>query len=376
MKVPSELPRTAATARSDRGPAQEKLQMSDSDILTRQPQAMNHAPAVSIIIPAYNAAGYIALALASVAAQTFSDYETIVVNDGSPDTPDLERALEPYMNRIVYLTQENAGPGSARNAAIRQARGAYVAMLDSDDVWLPNYLERQMAALRADPALDLIYADALLVGESPLAGRTFMDVEPSRGEVTFESLLRSDCVIITSCVVARRQSLVDAGLFNPNLYYSEDFDLWLRLLRRGRRAAYQTEVLAHHRLHGASLCADGARLLESEIGVFQSWLDEPSLAPETKELIRAQIRHHSANLAIVEGKRKLMARQYAQAREKFAAANNFFNRRKLRWTLLGLRFAPNLLRKFHDLREQNFARKHKLKSQTQIEQYGLSEHVH
>src|SRR5947209_18801381 len=102
------------------------------------------APAVSVIIPAYNAAQYIGEALDSVFAQTFTDYEVIVVNDDSPDTAELERALAPYRERVVYIKQENRGPGGARNTAILKARGECVALLDSDDVWLPTFLAEQM----------------------------------------------------------------------------------------------------------------------------------------------------------------------------------------------------------------------------------------
>lgn len=323
---------------------------------------MNNRPVVSIIIPAYHAAPYIGEALASISAQTFSDFETIVINDGSPDTEDLERVLEPERERIIYLKQQNGGPGSARNTGILEARGEYIAFLDSDDLWLPNYLAEQMRALQENPTLDMIYTDALLVGDSPLAGRTFMEVEPSRGEVTFESLLRWDCVVITSCVVARRQSLIDAGLFNPTLYYSEDFDLWLRLLQEGNRVSYQTEVLAHHRVHATSLCANETRQLEGEITVYEKWLNEPSLSSEMKDVLRAHIEHRRADLALVQGKQKLQAGQYRQAREAFAHANDFFHRRKLRLTLIGLRLAPQLLRRLYDLREQGLARKYKTKN--------------
>src|SRR5207253_10053745 len=119
--------------------------------------------------------------------------------------------------------------GGARNTGILKARGEYVAFLDSDDVWLPSYLSEQMKALQENPSLDLIYANALLVGDSPLAGRSFMKLYPSRGAFAFETLLRWACTVITSCVVARRQTLVDAGLFDASFYYCEDFDLWLRL---------------------------------------------------------------------------------------------------------------------------------------------------
>src|ERR687891_1946060 len=90
-------------------------------------------PDVSVIIPAYNTGPYIADAVASVLAQTYTSHEVIVVNDGSPDTELLERELAPFRHRIIYLVQENAGLSSARNAGIRIARGRYIALLDSDD---------------------------------------------------------------------------------------------------------------------------------------------------------------------------------------------------------------------------------------------------
>src|SRR5258708_13916994 len=117
---------------------------------------------VSVVIPVYNSANNIAEALNSVLNQTFSKYEIIVVNDGSPDTPLLKRALEPFRQRIRYIQQENQGPSGARNAGILAARGKYVAFLDSDDRWLPSHLASQIEVLDARPSLALIYADALL----------------------------------------------------------------------------------------------------------------------------------------------------------------------------------------------------------------------
>src|SRR4051794_10243350 len=105
------------------------------------------APVVSVIIPAYNSAAYIAEAVDSVLRQTFDDYEIVVVNDGSSDTDQLERVLREYdrcADRLIYLKQENRGPGGARNAGIRRARGRFVALLDSDAVWLPDFLAEQI----------------------------------------------------------------------------------------------------------------------------------------------------------------------------------------------------------------------------------------
>ena len=115
--------------------------------------------AVSVVIPAYNAAPFIAQTIESVFGQTFRNFEVIVVNDGSPDTAELERELQPYMDRIRYRTQPNAGPSSARNLGIREARGEFVAFLDSDDAWLPDYLATQMKILTADPSIDLLYLE-------------------------------------------------------------------------------------------------------------------------------------------------------------------------------------------------------------------------
>ena len=92
----------------------------------------NRMPAVSVVIPAYNSSPYIEDALDSVFAQTFTDYEVIVVNDGSPDAEELKEVLEPYREKIVYLEQENQGTAGARNAGIGAARGRYIALLDPD----------------------------------------------------------------------------------------------------------------------------------------------------------------------------------------------------------------------------------------------------
>jgi hypothetical protein len=316
-----------------------------------------NALSVSVVIPAYNAAAHIRETLDSVFAQTFTPCEVIVVNDGSPDTVELERALEPYAGRVVYVRQENRGPSGARNAAITRARGEFVALLDSDDLWLPSYLTEQMKLLRDDPSLDLIYADAELFGDSPLAGRTFMQTAPSRGAVTFESLARWECTIITSCTVARRQALVEAGLFDEEFIRSEDFHLWLRLAHRGARLAYQRKVLARHRLHGTSLASDRQRMVESQIEVLRKIAGTLTLSREERRLIETQIASCRAHLTLEEGVRQFVAGQYAQAAEAIARANEFFRSRRLRAALLGLRASPRLLHRIYLMRHRTSTRK-------------------
>src|SRR5262245_29967240 len=112
-------------------------------------------PAVSVIIPAYNVASYITDTLESVFAQTYRDFETIVVNDGSTDHT--ESRITPFRSRIVYLSKPNGGVHSARNAGLKAAHGRYIAFLDSDDMWLPHYLEAMLGLIESDSRISAVY---------------------------------------------------------------------------------------------------------------------------------------------------------------------------------------------------------------------------
>jgi len=304
-------------------------------------------PAVSVVIPAYNAAGSIGECLDSVFAQTFPSYEAIVVNDGSPDTADLDRALSPYRESILYIKQENRGPGGARNAAIKEARGEYVAFLDSDDTWLPHYLAEQMRVLGQDRTLDVVYADAFLFGDPAQAGRTFMQNSPSRGPVTFESLLRGKCHVITSCVVARRATLIDAGLFDEEYFHAEDFDLWLRVAHRGGRISYHEQVLARHRKGAGSLSGETPRMLSSATGILRKALRALDLSSDQRDLLTTQLAECEAFADLESGKRQLMGGQYGEAAEAFRRANRYYRKGELKVLLVALRIAPGLLRRVY-----------------------------
>src|SRR5579864_775617 len=226
-----------------------------------QAQRAQQLPVVSVIIPAFNAADYIAAALESVLAQTFPDYEVILVNDGSPDTQRLEQAIEPYASRIIYLTQENRGPSAARNLGIRHARGEWLALLDSDDAWLPHYLSEQLRFLQQDPSLDMVYCDAALEGEKYAEGKTFMQLCPSTGPVTFESLVTAQTQVITSGSVVRRLKVKAAGFFDEQMRYSEDHDLWLRIAHSGGQIAYQHQALLRRKVRPDSQGSSASDLL-------------------------------------------------------------------------------------------------------------------
>lgn len=301
-------------------------------------------PAVSVIVPAYKAAAFIGMTLDSVFSQTYADFEVIVVNDGSPDTEELERALEPYRRRVVYARQENLGAGAARNRALREARGHLVAFLDADDIWLPNFLEEQVRFL-SEGGHDLVYCDALLFGDSPAAGLTYMQTaSPSRGEVTFRSLVFWECNVITSGTLARREAIFDAGLFDESLRNSQDFELWVRMVRRGARIAYQRKVLLHYRCHGGSLSAGD--LLDQalrQIRVYERIGEYPDLNEGERAVLSKMLESVRADMELEVGKRHLRAGDFVAARASFKRANRHRARWKLRAAIVLLRVAPRLL---------------------------------
>lgn len=182
---------------------------------------------VSTVIPAFNAASFIARAVDSVLAQTYPNIEIIVVNDGSTD--DTGALLSAYGHRIRVIEQENAGLSAARNAGIRATRGDLVAFLDADDWWLPSKLERQVALLDANPRLGFCSTCARVVdgagNDVNLWGCPNVD-----GDLLHTIFARNAAVPGSGSGVVVRRALLDrVGLFDVELRSLEDIDMWLRL---------------------------------------------------------------------------------------------------------------------------------------------------
>jgi glycosyltransferase involved in cell wall biosynthesis len=304
-----------------------------------------HVPAVSIVIPAFRASRDIPDALASAFSQAFTDFEVILVNDGSPDTPELEQAIAPFRDRLQYIVQENRGAGAARNAGIRAARGRYVAFLDADDVWYPEFLRRQVWYLDANPTCDLVYTDALITGDSPLRGRRFMADAPSRGPVTLLSLISQECNIALSTVVVRRRRLTEAGLFDVTLRRGQDFELWLRLALRGCEMAYTNAVLAERRVRASGLSGDRITEIARALNVLERFSDANPLPVEARTAFRVRTMMLVDQLEIEQGKRRLLEGNYAAARYHLAAPRR--PSLKLRAAVVALQVAPGLVRRVY-----------------------------
>jgi hypothetical protein len=293
-----------------------------------------------VVIPAYQAEGHIAQALDSVFAQAFTSYEVLVVNDGSPNSEALERVLRPYWLKIRYLRQENRGPSAARNAGILQAQGKYVAFLDSDDQWFPHHLARQVEMLEESPGLGLAYANCLLTRDGIPIGTSFQ-LSPQAPQATFETLLREECRIGTSSVVASRQVLLDAGLFDESLRRCEDFDLWLRLGHRGSGIRYDSQVqVRHQRKNG--LAADVESMKRALIRVFQKVAELP-ITPQQCRFVQQRIARVEAELQLERARKSLVAEEFDVALAAAQSARSSLDSWKLSLAVLGLKLCPHTL---------------------------------
>jgi glycosyltransferase involved in cell wall biosynthesis len=301
-------------------------------------------PAVSVIIPAYNVTAFIVDALDSLRAQTFRDFETIVVNDGCPDTANLERVLEPYRGEIVYIRQENQGVAAARNTALRAARAPLVALLDPDDMWEPEYLEVQTGHLASNPETGVACANVTFIGESRFQGQTFLDMFPDRGEIDFRRLLGQHCRI-SSSVTARRELILRAGLFDSTLRAAEDLHLWLRLAHMGTRFIRTERPLIRYRARLESLSNDPIRLGGDLLKVYRNLSETLDLNAEDRACLEGAIRREEATLDFFLGKKALYAGRNQEARERLVRANRVMGSRKVSVALLALRIAPGLLHK-------------------------------
>lgn len=326
---------------TDRGPEPAKLQSPMTD--------ENDSVLVSVVIPAYRCAQYIAQGIESVLNQSFTNHEILVVNDGSPDTAELESVLAPYAGRIRYFKQATRGPSGARNTGIRNAFGKYVAFLDGDDYWTPDHLSKTIGILERDPALGLVYCDCILIkNDKPYSRVFYKQNQPST--VTFETLLLQSSTISTSSVVVLREAILAAGGFDETLHRCEDFDMWLRLAFSGRRISYHPDAEVYHRVHDVSLSADGLAMIRDRVRVYEKTATLLGPLAEQRHIIRRMITKSQSDGYVEQLKEALDRGDYSEAREAAHRALSVESTWKIRLTTLGLRVSPRLFAASHRLR--------------------------
>ncbi|MCK5687171.1 glycosyltransferase, partial [bacterium] len=230
-------------------------------------------PKVSVIIPAFNAEKFICDAIESVLQQTYKGYEIIVVDDGSTDNT--ASLLNNYGKAIKYIRQENKGLAIARNVAIQNSQGEYIALLDADDLFSPNRLARGVDVLDHEPEIGLTHADAVRISEQgELLGVFERDTTYLDGYISDELLLRKS-LLICPTIMFRKECLVKAGMFDENLTRLgvEDRDLWIRIAQH-YKVKYIPEVLAYYRNSVGSMSKDHEKMLEARLYVINKYCPE------------------------------------------------------------------------------------------------------
>ena len=285
-------------------------------------------PRVSVIIPTHNRAAMLRQALESVRLQEMEGVEIIVVDDGSTDgTPQVVQELQPG---IVYLKQSQQGVAAARNLGIRHSRAPYIAFLDSDDLWLPGKLKKQIEFLQSRPGIGLLYARMWSYHvDSPDQRR----LDPRVVARTFHELLNGPNSVTTSTVMVRRECFDTVGVFDPRLKAAEDHELWLRIVRRFP-IAFMDEVVAEYRRHGNSINSDPSQLYEGYRGYFETilreyrtWLDNPRAA----ERQLAKFEYLCGTTALKRGRAREAVKLISRALQRDIRLGTQFIQRETPW---------------------------------------------
>jgi teichuronic acid biosynthesis glycosyltransferase TuaG len=248
-------------------------------------------PRVSIIIPAFNAQAYLGETLASVNAQTYDDWEVVVADDCSTDGT-VETAAA-FGGRVTVLRgASNEGPASARNRAVSASSGELLSLLDADDLWAPNYLDRTVRLYDESRArgvrVGIVACDARILAPGGFLPQTYMEFMGFPPEVSLTQMLVSNPIYVGAMLP---RALVDeAGGFCPELFGTEDYDLWLRILELGYRVVATREALTVYRLRSTSVSSDPARMARSLQLTYRRALERGMLTRNQRRIAGRQLR--------------------------------------------------------------------------------------
>jgi glycosyltransferase involved in cell wall biosynthesis len=230
------------------------------------------APRVSVIVPTYQRAAVVLEALESVLAQTLDDLEVLLVDDGSTDgTEEAVRARFGDEPRLRILRQANGGASSARNLGLEHARGAYVSFLDSDDLYDPEYLARQVQRLESKPGAGVVVCDARYEGTWPRAGTTVFGRASFRPPLDLDAIL-DGAWVLPSCLMFRRAEAPDVR-YDETFRVVEDVDFLARLYDHGLVGVLNRRVLTRYRKLGTQATDDELAIQEGMLRVLETYAD-------------------------------------------------------------------------------------------------------
>jgi GT2 family glycosyltransferase len=251
----------------------------------------SNATTFSVVIAAYNAADTLGETIGSVLAQTRQDFEIIVVDDGSSD--DTAAIAEGFADqRVRVFRQENAGPSAARNRGIAEAVGEYVGLLDSDDLWLPDYLAEMGRALEQNPRADFAYTHSWILDASGCfrsvpTGAWHRPATPMLPRDQFVAELLQECFVSDPTI--RRTALEQVGGYDESLSHGEDWELWLRLANSGFEAVRVEGPLSIYRDRPGSQSTDRAAMAAAPAAVYRTVLERHRASPQIRVLAESRL---------------------------------------------------------------------------------------
>ncbi len=269
-------------------------------------------PRVSVIMPAYNVADYVGGAIESVLSQTWRDLELVVIDDGSTDAT--AAVITPYVqrdSRVRLLRQRNEGLSSARNAGMRAASGEIFAILDSDDLWEPAFLEAQVRLLLERPDVDVVTGNAWNLGgpEDGRPARPHPDARPEPGLLNI--LSDEESVFIMS--VFWRRVYEGVGDFDETMRSNEDYDYWIRAAHAGFRFARNDRPLGWYRRRADSLSASDARMLRGILRVYAKAAPLLVDLPDARAILVRQVERFETELIAAEARQAIRSGNFAEA---------------------------------------------------------------
>lgn len=306
-------------------------------------------PAVSIVMPAYNVESFIDAAIASVRAQTFTNFELLIIDDGSTDaTAAVVDRHARADGRVRLLRQANAGISAARNVALRHARGAFIAILDADDAWAPTFLASQIAVLEQRPEIDIVTANAWFRG-GPHDGQPALPTPDPRPDPDLTQLLEDETSVFIMSVF-RRRVIEAVGGFDEAFRSNEDYDLWIRAALAGFRFARNDTPAGYYRRRDDSLSADEVRMLTGILRVYEK--TRPALAnqPEALAILERQVRRFETEQVAAQLRQALQTGDLAAVTRGAAELHQRRGGLRLLLTRLAARWVPGLLTKAYQVR--------------------------
>ena len=261
------------------------------------------APSFSVIVAAYQVADLIGEALESIRRQTLQPLDVVVCDDGSTD--DLDGVLEPYRDEIVLLRKENGGEASAKNAAVAAANGDFVAILDADDVYLPERLAALSELAQARPDLDILTTDAYLVADGRRVRQNYdrrwkFEVADQRRAILQRNFIFGHAAV-------RRERLLEHGGFDESILWTTDWELWLRLILAGALAGCVDQPLALYRLRESSLTAQRRDLLLGKLATLEKARSNSELRPAERPVLEESLAAYRRELSLMDLRDSLTA---------------------------------------------------------------------